>query len=763
MSAEEAAPQAVSAQAAAAPPESPNTNRPKQPNQTNPTKPPSPTPVSNEKAGAAEATSGKVALDDEMKKHIDSIIASKLPGLVESSAAQINKIVESRVSGTAIDAMVVASVAKNVGNSAATKGGAPTAAPVDQTDMLVKKQAEMEQRVWERLQTDLQNMMLQQQVASVPGSRPATSPRPFSSEAQARSTAQSKAAWTSGTLYTVAAVPNHDNSRALIHSDLERDVTEKVLANQPDRSGLGFNEIIMRDIANSVVRELVGIFESLLDRLLIEKKQDTLRTLVAELVTEDTLKVMATSREQLKQMELGHITRELERLGLEGREREQTWEERFIITRELRDSQDDLYATLDERCRGIEARLTGVEQNKVERTDMDERFQQKLDEGQAFRNEVTRIRDRVEVAHNQLAEQQRQTTHNFPSRIELAKVEEQLSNEMSAIKTSITSGLQELRDYASAKTDLQSTKTELHERLVTVDQKLLDAAQGIEKCDKALKDAQDNCQAVYCTKTTQEENRSKSKKEADEITTTVCKRLDDLEATKATKTDAEEMKKSLTLSIAELNQTTAKLSTSADRTLGTLVALDQRVEQTFATRAYVDDSAKNLVEEVVQRSDTREELGRLWKDFDSERERLRQSVRQQQNARKDLNDAIEDIQSLRTGAVEVVKRCELLDNSFTEVDTRETSHWDQGQEALRQQKQSHDDLNVFYKALRDEFVSHKEFQKNESESVKSHSTMCYLEQMDKALNLTESVEKVVRQHRELNDSIKSNSLPPISP
>ena len=53
-------------------------------------------------------------------------------------------------------------------------------------------------------------------------------------------------------------MPNSDGTQPLSHADLEGALTDRVLAQQPNRASLGFSEIVMRDIANSVVRELVG-------------------------------------------------------------------------------------------------------------------------------------------------------------------------------------------------------------------------------------------------------------------------------------------------------------------------------------------------------------------------------------------------------------------------------------------------------------------------------------------------------------------------
>mmetsp|Transcript_70713 Transcript_70713/g.129036 ORF Transcript_70713/g.129036 Transcript_70713/m.129036 type:complete len:168 (+) Transcript_70713:51-554(+) len=167
------------------------------------------------------------------------------------------------------------------------------------------------------------------------------------------------------------------------------------------------------------------------------------------------------------------------------------------------------------------------------------------------------------------------------------------------------------------------------------------------------------------------------------------------------------------------------------------------------------------MEEAVERSDAKEELGRLWKDFETERERLRQTVRQQQATRKDLNDAIEDMQNLRLGANALEKRCDDLHQYTSNVDSREVSHWDHGQETLRQHKQSHQELKEFHTALRQELMSQKDYQKAEAERLEQRSTFRYLEQIDKALNLTQSVEKVHKDHRDLNETMRSIKLPQV--
>jgi chromosome segregation ATPase len=455
----------------------------------------------------------------------------------------------------------------------------------------------------------------------------------------------------------------------------------------------------------------------------------------------------------MKQKEFSHIKGELERLGLEAREREQRWEEKFLVTAELRDSQDDLWATLDERLRGIEQRLITIEQNCVQRPELDRRFQVKVDEVKELRQQVDGHFERVEAVSIQLADQQEQLSGSLVTKNELAECQNKLNGDIGTCQERISSGLDDLRNYSVSKSDLENYKGDVDVRCTAIENKLNDTVEATNVGNQMLDVHKKYCEDTYCSQTAHDESFAKLREDEQATNAKVKKMLDDLEDTKATKREVQEVSTTVRTSLTELNQTAAKTSSGLDRTSGTLAALEQRLDQNFATRKYVDDSVKNSVEEVVERSDTREELGRVWKELEQESQRLRQTVRMQQDTRNDLNGALDDIQGVRNRALDLERRCDALDASVSEVDARETKHWESGQEMLRQQSQVHADLNNQYSGLRDEFVSNKEYHRSEAEKLKNHSTMRYMEQIDKALNLTKSVEEVRRV----------NKLPPVSP
>jgi len=590
-------------------------------------------------------------------------------------------------------------------------------------------------------------------------SRSPTSLRPFASSQMLRSGLQDKANWASGSSYAVASVPNHDSSTSLNHGELEHNLVEKVLATQPDRSRLGFDEIIMRDIANSVVRELVGVFDALLDRLLIEKKQDTIRTIVAELVTEDIAAVIATGREQLKQRELGHITREIERLCVTGREREAVWEDRFQITQELRDSQDDLWATLDERCHSIEQRLAEVESLFTPRMELDGRLREILDEMASVRVEGCAAADLVAEMNARLTAQETFSHETFATWEKTATMEEEIYAQIRQCETASERELQLARDSAATKASVTALHQLHDDRVSKMDSNFFEISQQMNIVEVALKKAQRYSDETYVTKAHHDAITGELQQDLQTTVTRMAEENSQLDSAKASRREVDDLRSAASSAQVEAQQSLSKVSTGLDRTLGVLMALEQRVDQTFATQKYVDEVTKNIADEIVERSDAKEEFARLWKEFDAERERLRQTVRQQQTNRKDINDTMENLHDLKLRSDEFGKRCEQLHESIGALDVREEKRWEEGQAALLVQKQAQADLEVSWRVLREEFLSHVDWQRSEGERLKHHSTQRYLEQMDKALNLTNTMEKLTNDNREINATVRSIKLP----
>lgn len=595
-------------------------------------------------------------------------------------------------------------------------------------------------------------------------SRPGTSPGPFAAT-QARSRAQHKAAWPSSAYTAVAAVPDGpafafaaqpaaEQQAALTHQGLEQGLVERALVALPDHRGLGFSEVVVRDMVNVVVRDIVGIFESLLDRLLIEKKHDTIRTMVAELVTEDIAATIATGRQQLKKQELGHIVMEIERLRTEMRENEESWEEKFRLTRELRDSQDDLWAAVDARCKDLESRLGVVQHEYVHRSALDLRFQ----EVKSDLTSASTCAANTEAAVKALGE--RATGFEAFCRDTFATVvlvdgkEDALTKAVAACRSSTERGLAELRDACATEARVAHLQAAQDERFQQLTSQLHDTKKDImtdlasastcaannEAALKALGERVEHFQA-FCKDTFATNVSVDGKEDGLTKAITACRSfaersLTELRDACATAADVQAAHEE------KLQQLASQVHDTKDR-----------CENVLATREYALQVATSECTRVAAGVDAKQDVVQLRLEFEEERERLRLSARQQQTTRKDLQEAQELLHDVKTRCADLQKQYLLMGERVHGLDSREAEHWQKHASECADMRQNHADLSTVCQSMRDELRSHIDYQKSEAEKLRHHSTQRYLEQIDKALALHQNLDKLEMGHRELKETV----------
>eukprot|EP00929_Paragymnodinium_shiwhaense_P008762 TRINITY_DN112733_c0_g1_i1.p1 TRINITY_DN112733_c0_g1~~TRINITY_DN112733_c0_g1_i1.p1 ORF type:complete len:821 (-),score=262.55 TRINITY_DN112733_c0_g1_i1:114-2576(-) len=581
------------------------------------------------------------------------------------------------------------------------------------------------------------------------------------SQAGRPSTAQDKAAWSSSTYSAVAAVPDYDDTPPILsYLDLEGSLVEKVVKNEPDRHALGLSDLVVRDMANTVVREIVGIFESLLDRLLLEKKQDTIRTMVAELMTEDLKLTIATGHEQLKKEELGHIIGDLKRLRAELQERDVIWEDRFKVTKELRDSQADLWTTLDDRCKGIEKRVGDVESDFAKRAELREHVESLLGGLEDLRKRATKVEALAEERVEDLAELRTYCKEAYATKLELGDQGQRLLDKIMDACSESAAGRQELRLYAAPLTDLVEFKKQTEEVTKVLTTDVFALKNETAAADVQMKKFQRYCDETFVSKGEQTTFKEEVGKDLVGMRTTLATEVANLTDRTATK-----------LMLEEATGATKKTVDEIQATLGTAVAnldkitLDVRAREettgSYATKQYAYDTAQKLAQQVALEMSERERVALLRREFEEERERLRQTVRQQQHTRKDLTTQVEEVEALRARSVEQNKLLEVLRNDFDRLDGRELGHSQTCLAGLDSQVKANAELRTLHDRLRGDLQNFVEVQKGESEKLKNLSSQRYLEHMDKALGIHGKLQKIELDHGALQETVKNIKLPKV--
>lgn len=631
---------------------------------------------------------------------------------------------------------------------------------------LLSLEAKVDQRLDDRVQEEVRPQTAWSSEWSsgtpLPLTRPPTEPRPFSSLQQARFTAQDKHLWASSAFYSIAAVPNDDASTALSHCSLEHNLVDKVTAAQPDRTPLGISDMMVRDVVNTVVRDIVGVIESLIDRLLIEKKHDTIRTMVAEMLSADISATISTAHEQLKKKEMGHIIAEVSRLRVEVQDCQASWEQRFQITGELKNSQDELSATMNDRCRDLEARVTTVETDYIPRPELRAHVNETSVALIEATERIDGLAQQDDQMKAQIADLDDLVRNDYASKALLNDVQQELTNHQLQAKEEASRGLDDLRDYAAEDSHVQETHNLHADKLEELRQNLLTAQQHIEQLTVHFQNASHFNAETYATKHQVSQDVEKLAAERRKLEACLREEVGDLETRSTSKATFEATKRDNQRVLQETQELLGNTAAGLREATAGLQELKERCNEKLATREYAYDIAKHLAVQISMECDEKEEIARLRREFEEERERVRQIGRQQQHTRKELNDTIDEVHALQLREGELGRHCEQIESRLGTIDGREDDHWNQGQAILAKQQNAHSELESLHKTLREEFMSHTEHQRVESEQLRNHTMHRYLEQMDKALGLHRNLAQVEHGHKELSETVRNIKLPKVN-
>lgn len=575
--------------------------------------------------------------------------------------------------------------------------------------------------------------------------------------------AQDKASWNGDSYQAVGAVPHRqdDATLPLSQENLEIQLAARVAQAQPDRSQLGYSEVVVRDVANSVVKEIVGVFESLLDRLLTEKKESTIRSMVAELVTEDVASTIATGREQLKDKEFGHLIRELARLREDAQQRESEVDQRFKVFHDLSELENKHFKELDDKLRSLDARSGALEDGYVPKQDL--RELQKDVKGKL--GAVDKRLDEGSERHDTLAEAVRafegSCRSTYATKLQHADVERRVTTGLGDAADALRRGMDDLQMYAAAESEFARTREEHQKRLASLDAQTFESKQGLDAVNSLLHRSQQFNEEMYATKLSQREAVAAIDQQLLASHESLAGSLQAMQDAKADKAEVEESCSALSSSIGGVRDNLRNTTRTLGGLTTTLGQLQKHCDDTFMPLSSIDLVLAEQAQQIKKECDTTAAIATLSDDVDKERERLRQLTGQVQHLRTDLVDSTDELHNLSVRHLDLKHYAHEVNARVQRLDDYCAKSFNNNGQALALQRQDHDNLMQLHQVLRDEVRSQAAYQKAEGEQIRGASTHRYMEQLDKGLALHRSLEKIEQRHTELSDSVRGIKLPKV--
>ncbi|CAJ1426536.1 unnamed protein product [Effrenium voratum] len=623
----------------------------------------------------------------------------------------------------------------------------PTPKPLD--DMSRAVAAEVERQMSSKPVDEAQVARLVKKHLAALDSRPSTAR--VTSSRQASRGAQDKSAW----------VSTEFASLSLNAENLEDTLTQRVFAEQPSRRGLGIDEAVVRDVVNTTVRDIVGIFEALLDRLLWEKKSDSIRQMVVELMTEDLSQTLAAGQDRLKEQEIGHVLDEMSRIRQEIRESEQSWEQRFQQVQQLEDALSDFRTSTEQRSQKAEEGLQSVQERYLRKEAFEKIIKEVTADTKKSSDSINEIKAQHEETQNQIKAMEATVSSKLVTKKELQEATRKAVQELQQADEKLSSSLQELQSKVAWQKDLEDLDSQRRKQIQVAQADIARAHDGIKSLGQKVDQNDQRCQEVFAKAVDVEKNFSKFGELLEDVEGRIKENLRVLEKQKSDRRELQEEMSNASSRMDELKMTDENISNGL-KELAAVVTDLQTSTSDMATRAYAQEVAKKYADEVVRASTEREEIDALRRDLSEEQERIRANVRQQQSNRKDLNGAIEELNDLRAKAVKVEKSCASLEDKVAEVKGKEAEHWQSMQHSMNNQAQTHEELHSMCQMLRKEIKENAERQEKEGESLRDQSTRRYLEQLDKALELHNGLNKLELSHKDLDHTVRNTRLPAIA-
>jgi chromosome segregation ATPase len=573
---------------------------------------------------------------------------------------------------------------------------------------------------------------------------------------------QDKAQWAASSFDNIASAPGfkpigeatkEELMKPLTHDSLEADLTMKALAQLPHRP-MQVPEVLIREITSAAVHEIVGIFETLIDRLLIEKKQSVIKDMVAQLVTEDIKDVIAGGREGLKRQELGLLTEGHRKIREDMRAAETAWQKRFLVTQELKENLAELTAEMDTHFHSTDGRLAAVEKDVVPRTEVEIRLNAVVNDLQGVHQRMASLTESITETKQQIADLKNESTEKFATKLHLKDAETRLDGSLTNAKNEMDNGLKALRDHCAAKADVATTFQEHQKKIDSCDAGVAAAKTQIADVSTDLFEARRYAEETYATKVDTEKKLNALKEEMHQTHVELRVDLQDIQDKKATKKSLDDAVGAINETLNKTRDTLKTTTEGLERTTDNLTKLANHCDASLAKKEQLDDLGGKLEKGMKDIETAKADIEGVSLEVETERDRLRKCFRQQQHSRVDLNQAIDQMQELKAMKEDFDRHRGITEERVALLDVREAEHWEETQAVALQLKQAVADLEVNHSQLHDGFQTHVSAQQKESDKLKDYSTKRYLEQMDRALALHTSVKSIRSEAQETKRVMK---------
>lgn len=338
-------------------------------------------------------------------------------------------------------------------------------------------------------------------------------------------------------------------------------------------------------------------------------------------------------------------------------------------------------------------------------------------------------------------------------RFELETQRRRLDREAIELREEFREGLDELRAYSAPQAEVIEARAAHTQRLDMLESGLAAAGQEASSLREAIHRAAVFCEATYTTQANHSEacegfrrNDASLARGLRQAESMLDEHASSLKSTFSNHSALRQKHEDLVLA-------TSVTSSCLDCLKEEVAALSQRcIEELVAqpdlaiTNAALED-ARKVVEAFTAN------LQDLKTQVDHDHNMFRRTIFNHSDSFKDMHNSLEEVYKVSKTKGDLRALIDVDSHRLAALEIREKEHWDASQHALEAVRSEHGSLDSKHKDLAAELRHHVTRLDFDATTTRQYSTHYSLEQMSKAVLLTKSMDKLERNHKELQTSL----------
>jgi len=424
------------------------------------------------------------------------------------------------------------------------------------------------------------------------------------------------------------------------------------------------------------------------------------------------------------------------------KQRDQVWKQKFSVTHELREGQAQHKEATEQSIKEVHARIDTLVRDLVPRAEVEKRMTTLVKEVQGCMDTTFKCQQALKELTTRVKEHELESAQTFATKLETEALEKRQALALKESRTDAQVAIDSVRQDSAPATKVGSGFSAASERSAALEQATADLRRDLTQLDRSLESLQHRTEDRFAKKLGLKELEASLMIELKRRDDSHATKIDGVRSSHASKQHVDDRMADCYRSLEAMRESLSKVSKEVDEKTTMISELDTLCKETLAPRSELKALVKEVEQDALSNRHIGDEIKMLSSEVDCDRERLMAISRSMQAARSDVNQISVEIQEFRELRDEYHRNKQYTADLQETLEHREREHFREIRADQLLQKQVVERLDQTIVEIKAEFKSLWDKQEKDTQGLREQSTQRYMEAMDHAIGLTQTVNKM---------------------